>query len=188
MLAKIKKQQAELERIHKLAGLKKIKVWRKDKRTRVLSDLEGQKRRLITMIVLDSYLQIDNKMGILITNFFFNHCQKIDKVVQKITSSSEFKVFQSSILNEMPFMRKISTLKKIIDVPKYITADINRINDLRNAIAHSLIPETLENDRTSYKRKSIFSIEGVETLDKDTEKIMSFLQNHFVQAFEENKK
>lgn len=175
-----------LESIFVLAGLGKIKSKSKLDKLYFNANLEAQKRQLIRMMILESYLQIDAKIGILITNFFFSHCNNNYEIMQKITSSEQFKAFQDKILYEMPFLRKVSILKSFTTVPKVISSDIYKINDLRNAIAHALIPELLGQERITYKGESIFSVRGAKTFDGDVAKVMEFLQAHFEEAFAKN--
>ncbi len=159
-----------------------------EKNTYTFSRLEGQKRQLITVLILGAYLQIDAKMSILVANFFFHHCSKEWEVVQKVTNSKEFLVFSKKLLNEMPFLRKISIIKEFVSIPKEMLTTINKLNDLRNAIAHSAIPEQLGEDRVKYKGKLIFSLLGAKLIKQDVKKVMSFLQKNFVRAFEDNSK
>ena len=191
MRDKIDALQAELDEVMELAGLKKIEI--PEDLTKpfitILPDIEKQKRRIITMMVLGEYLQIDSKMSVLVTNFFFKHCQGTTwEAVQAIVETQEFIVFQTKIVNEMPFLRKLSILKEIYDVPKDIISKINKCNDLRNAIAHSLVPENLEHNRTLYNEQSIFTNAGIKAFITDVQLVMDFLQNHFIEAFEINTK
>lgn len=191
MRDKIDALQTELDEVMELAGLKKIEI--PEDLTKpfitILPDIEKQKRRIITMMVLGEYLQIDSKMSVLVTNFFFKHCQGTTwEAVQAIVETQEFIVFQSKIVNEMPFLRKLSILKEIYEVPKDIISKINKCNDLRNAIAHSLVPENLEHNRTLYNEQSIFTNAGIKAFITDVQLVMDFLQNHFIEAFEINAK
>ncbi len=191
MRDKIDVLQAELDEVMELAGLKKIEI--PEDLTKpfitILPDIEKQKRTIITMMVLGEYLQIDSKMSVLVTNFFFKHCQGTTwEAVQAIVETQEFIVFQSKIVNEMPFLRKLSILKEIYEVPKDIVSKINKCNDLRNAIAHSLVPENLEHNRTLYNEQSIFTNAGIKAFVTDVQLVMDFLQHHFIEAFEINAK
>lgn len=190
MREKIDALQAELDEVIELAGLKKIEI--PEDLTKpyitILPDIEKQKRRIITMMVLGEYLQIDSKMSVLVTNFFFKHCQGTWEATQSIVETTEFEVFQKKIVNEMPFLRKLSILKEIYEIPKDIVSKVNKVNDLRNAIAHSLVPENLEHNRTLYNEQSIFTNAGIKAFLTDVQSVMDFLQNHFLEAFEINAK
>ncbi|HRY62236.1 MAG TPA: hypothetical protein P5056_00460 [Candidatus Paceibacterota bacterium] len=184
---RIKKEQKDIQELLKIASLNELTDTGSDN-IYTFAHLGGQRQKLIRMMVLETYLQIDTKMNILIANFFFHHCQDDCEEVQKITTSKEFIVFSEKILNEMPFLRKVSSIKSFIFVPKKIVTDLNKLNDLRNAMAHALIPENLGTERVTYKGKSIFTLEGVRSFNKDMKSILSFLQRYFIQAFKDNKK
>jgi hypothetical protein len=184
---KINKDQKEIGNLLKIVGLEKIE----DGGPRdiyTFTNLEGQKRRLIRMMILEDYLQIDSKMSILVTDFLFHHCQKEYEDMLKVTTSKEYLVFTDKLLKEMPFLRKVAVIKGFLSVPSDIVSGLNKINDLRNAIAHALIPESLGEERVLYKGELIFSLKGAKLFNKDTTKIMTYLQKHFTQAFENNKK
>lgn len=183
---KVNKHKNEIRKLKELNGLNDI-LDTSEKNTYTFSQLEGQKRQLITVLILNSYLQIDAKMSILVANFFFHHCSKEWEVVQKVVNSKEFLVFSKKLLNEMPFLRKVSVIKEFVVIPKDTLTTINKLNDLRNAIAHSLMPEQLGEERVKYKGKLIFTLTGAKLIKQDVGKVMSFLQKNFVKAFDDNR-
>jgi len=181
---KINKRIKEVEWFFELSGLGSLKE--KSEGIMIFPNLDSQQRQLVNNIILNTYLQINSKFDILVSNFFFNHCQNNYEPVVEITTSDRFKVFQSYILDEMPFLRKLSILKTFITIPKEVIKNIEKINDLRNAIAHSLIPEKLRNDRTLYSGKSIYTKDGIKVFDKESRKTLNFLQKEFVKCFKRN--
>ncbi len=183
-IRKINKRIKEVEWFIELSGLGSLKNKTKD--IMIFSNLDGQQKQLVNNIILNTYLQINLKLDILVSNFFFNHCQNNYEPVVEITTSNRFKVFQSYILDEMPFLRKLSILKTFTVIPKEVIKNIEKINDLRNAVAHSLIPEKLKNDRTLYSGKSIYTKEGINLFNKEVRITLNFLQKEFVECFKKN--
>lgn len=181
---KVEKLQKEVDILMSLAGLGRVEV--DTSLIQALSDLGAQKRMIIRMMVLEGYLQIDNKMSILIADFFFKYVGSDDDEIERIATSDEFIVFEKKILNEMPFLRKVAVIEGFITLPKNIKSDIGKINDIRNAIAHALVPEKLGKHRVEYKGKLLFSLEGAEQFNKDIDNIMSFFQDYFLKTFERN--
>jgi len=181
---KINKRIKEVEWFFKLSGLSSLRDKTED--IMIFPNLESQQKQLVNNIILNTYLQINSKLDILISNFFFNHCQNNYEPVVEITTSDRFRVFQSHILDEMPFLRKLSILKTYTIIPKEIIKNIEKINDLRNAVAHSLIPEKLRNDRTLYLGKSIYTKEGIKLFYKEAGRTLGFLQKEFVKCFKRN--
>jgi hypothetical protein len=62
-------------------------------------------------------------------------------------------------------------------VPKTIAADIDRLNALRNAVAHSFFPENVKKSRAEWKGKSIFTLEGIERFSNDMVAVDEFFES-----------
>jgi hypothetical protein len=71
--------------------------------------------------------------------------------------------------------------KAISGIPKGIAADIERLNALRNAVAHSLFPENLKRQKPIWKGKVVFTQEGFASLEGDIAEI----HRHFRDVFQE---
>ena len=104
----------------------------------------------------------------------------------EIVNLREYSLFTKEILLEMPFMRKVSITKQIIEIPKNILSNINKINDIRNAITHTLTPEQLKNKRVLYNKKNIYEINTIVEFNKDYKKTSDFLQKLFEDGFEKD--
>jgi hypothetical protein len=72
-------------------------------------------------------------------------------------------------------MQKLRFVKAIKHIPKAIVSDIERLNALRNGLAHALFPENLKKSKPVYKGKNIFSLEGIKQLQED----MDHLRDYF---------
>jgi hypothetical protein len=59
-------------------------------------------------------------------------------------------------------------------IPKSIVSDIERLNALRNGIAHAFFPENLKKSKPIYKGKDIFSVDGIKQLQHDMEQMWAF--------------
>jgi len=180
---KIDKEKEKIEKLLKLTKLSEIND--EDNPTYTFSSLNFQQVKLVHLIILDGYLQIDAKMSILINDFFFDYCQNDYDRVEEISNSNKFKVFQKKVLNQMPFLRKVSILKEHMKLSKEIIKIIEKINDLRNAITHSLVPKNLGVERATYKKKSIYEIDTAEKISEDIDSVMKILQKKFVLSFDE---
>lgn len=180
---RFERKKKELREVYKMSGLD---FWEGDN-CKNCCDLDGRQKEITRNMVINYYLQIDLKFNILIANYFFGHCVDDYDEVVKITKSKKFILFDSCVLEEMPFLKKFRLLKEIIEIPKEIKGDIEKINDLRNAVSHAFIPEKLKNNRTLYKTKSIFTLEGLKKFNDDMGVVFEFLQKHFCEAIEGNR-
>ncbi len=180
---KIKKLKEELKEVFKIANLKKIDAKNINEDDRIFQKIQTQKRALINKIILDDYLWIDSRLNILIKNFFFKSLTEDHEFLMNVVDSREYKIFDSEILMEMPFMRKVSILKQIINIPKNITSNINKINNLRNAITHTLVPQRLSGGRTLYDKRDIYEVDTIIKFEKDFVKTSDFLQKLFMEGF-----
>jgi hypothetical protein len=180
---KIKKLKEELKEVFKIANLKKIDAKNINEDDRIFQKIQTQKRALINKIILDDYLWIDSRLNILIKNFFFKSLTEDHEFLMNVVDSREYKIFDSEILMEMPFMRKVSILKQVINIPKNITSNINKINNLRNAITHTLVPQRLSGGRTLYDKRDIYEVDTIIKFEKDFVKTSDFLQKLFMEGF-----
>jgi hypothetical protein len=67
-------------------------------------------------------------------------------------------------------------VKALRKIPKTIAADVERLNALRNGVAHAFFPENLKKSRAVWKGKSIFSLDALKTFDADMRVLTQFFQ------------
>jgi hypothetical protein len=76
----------------------------------------------------------------------------------------------------LPKARMVDAIKKL---PKDINQAIDRINALRNAIAHSLFPENRRQYRATrkviYQGANVFTLDGFEKVEDDFELVIDYL-------------
>lgn len=152
------------------------------------SDVVWHQKAVIHSVILSDYLEMNSKFDTLILNYFFNHCQNSYEDTIKKTGAEEFKIFQVEILESMPFLRKFTIIKRFVEVPSDMKKNVEKLNDLRNAIAHHMLPEKLKDNRVIYKKKLIYNLDGLKCYHEDIIKTFDFFQNLFYEAFENNKK
>jgi hypothetical protein len=92
----------------------------------------------------------------------------------KLWKTKKFKNFNYHILEELSLMQKLRYVKDLRDVPRAVSADIERLNALRNGLAHAFFPENLRKSRPVWKGRNIFSLEGVKVFMEDTAEINNF--------------
>jgi hypothetical protein len=72
-------------------------------------------------------------------------------------------------------LEKMALVNDIRALPRGVRAYVGAVNDLRNAVAHAFFPESLKGDRTSYKGRDIFTLDGFRALRADREPAIDVL-------------
>jgi len=90
--------------------------------------------------------------------------------------TKKFQLFNYNFLEEMSRMPKFRYVKAIRNIPKAIASDIERLNALRNGIAHAFFPENLKRSRAVWRDKSIFSLEGLKAFHADMLTVKRFFE------------
>ena len=159
----------ELDEITSLLSLdfQNIGEYEKEARTPYLN---AAKDKIIRGQVIIWYTLIDEFLNMELCHYFFGKKQSFIK----LWKTKKFQNFNHHILEELYLLQKLRFLKSIKKVPKNISGDIERINYLRNALAHSFFPENLKKSKPVYKGKNIFSLEGLNLLSEDFDKIFTY--------------
>ena len=71
-------------------------------------------------------------------------------------------------------MAKLRFVKSISRMPKPVTVDIERLNALRNGLAHAFFPENLKKSKPEWKGRKIFTLEGLQVFLEDMSKIDAY--------------
>jgi hypothetical protein len=132
--------------------------------------LEMMRRRLIISEVIVSYTLTDEHLNVRIAHFFFGK----NRSFIKLWKTKPFRLFNHHVLEELPLMAKLRFVKSISKIPKGVAADIERLNALRNGLAHAFFPENLRRSKPEWKGKKIFSVEGLRSFLEDMRKIDSY--------------
>src|SRR5262245_8944736 len=95
--------------------------------------------RLIRGEVVTRYTFVDELLTDIICNYYF----KRPKVGHygRLWKTKKFQRFVHYLMDETFLLKKLAMVEEILAVPKEVSSAIKRINDTRNALAHSLFPE-----------------------------------------------
>ncbi len=93
--------------------------------------------------------------------------------------TQKFRTFNYHVLEELSLLKKLTFVKSILKTPKSVVNNIQRINALRNGLAHAFFPENLKALKPVYKGKSIFTLEGIKLFKDDMSEINDFFVAHF---------
>ncbi|HXE91800.1 MAG TPA: hypothetical protein VNK82_12660 [Terriglobales bacterium] len=158
----------ELEEISELLGLDwgNIKSYEKASRT---PHLERMKDHLIRGEVITQYTLIDEHLGGLICRYFFPRRSFV-----KLWRTKKFRNFNYYVIEPLSLMEKLRLVKAIKNVPRGVASAIERVNGLRNGLAHAFFPENLRGSKPIYKGKDVFTLEGLKLFMEDMEFVHEF--------------
>jgi hypothetical protein len=138
----------------------RIKEYEKDSRT---PHLERMKRHLIIGEVVMQYTLIDEYLNVHLCHYFFGRRRSFIR----LWKTKKFQNFNYHILEPLSLIEKLRFVKSVSKIPKAIGSDIERINGLRNGLAHAFFPENLRSAKPIYKGKSIFAVDGIQQFVDD---------------------
>jgi hypothetical protein len=132
--------------------------------------LEHVKRHFIRGQVVLQYTLIDEFLNNLLCHYFFS--RKLSFI--RLWKTKRFRNFNYFVLEKLSLMEKLAFVKSIQKMPKSVVADIERLNALRNGVAHAFFPENLRSAKPTWKGKDIFTLEGVDLFMQDTSELHDF--------------
>jgi hypothetical protein len=173
------KQRKLIEDLETISSSLALDYWNSDKwqpkwRT---SQLEATLRWLVRGEVVHEYTLVDELLTCRICRYFFGK-----RSFPELWRTQKFQMFNYHVVEELSLMPKLRFVKSISEVPKAIAADIERLNSLRNALAHSFFPENLKRQKPVWKGKNVFTSEGLAVFSEDMAKIREHFKDVFLEA------
>jgi hypothetical protein len=150
--------------------------------------LNGSKRRLgmainkmVVAEVVMHYTRIDEMLAEIIIRYFFN--LELDEVhFAGAWQSERSRIFVHHVLDEMFLLKKLGVAHATKPVPNKVTKIINRVNAVRNGLAHSFFPENRKENRASgkvlYRQHDVRSSEGLAKFQNDAETAYRYLETY----------
>ena len=130
------------------------------------------RRHFIRGEVVLQYTFVDEYLNNALCRYFFG----AKAYFPKLWKTQRFRNFNYYVVEGLSLMKKLQFLKSIHKIPKIVSADVERLNNLRNGIAHAFFPENLRSAKPHWKGKSLFSSEGLHAFDTDIAGLHSFFQ------------
>jgi len=130
------------------------------------------KDQLVRSQVVVWYALVDEFLNSRIAHYFFSRRRSFPELWR----TKRFKLFNYHVLEELSLLQKLRFVKAIEQVPKPIVADIERLNALRNGLAHAFFPENLKKVKPEWKGQSILAIPTLERFGEDMQKVF----DHFL--------
>ena len=119
--------------------------------------LQLMRDKLVRSEVIFKYTMIDEFLTDVICDYYFR--RKKGEHYGRLWRTKHFKVFVHYLMDETFLQKKLAMVQAIKDVPTNVSSCIMRINDVRNALAHSLFPQNRRlicRKRTSFIKVWIF--------------------------------
>ena len=144
-----------------------ILAYKRDARTPIIKHML---RKMILSEVITRYTLLDEHLNLTLCYYFFGR----KKSTIELWKNKKFQLFNHHVIEELSLMAKFRFAKSIAKMPKGVAGDIDRLNALRNGLAHAFFPENLKRSKPEWKGKNIFSKEGLRTFLEDMDKMASY--------------
>jgi hypothetical protein len=132
--------------------------------------IEHMRRKMILSEVITRYTLVDEHLNLTLCHYFFGR----KKSTIQLWKTKRFQLFNHHVIEELSLMAKFRFAKSIKKMPKGVAADIDRLNALRNGLAHAFFPENLKRSKPEWKGKDIFRKEGLRVFLEDMDKMASY--------------
>jgi hypothetical protein len=132
--------------------------------------LEVIKNHIIRGQIIMYYTLTDELLSERIYKYYFGATS--DSI--RLWKTKHFQLFNYYVLEELSLMQKLRFVRAIRSVPRAIVEDIERLNALRNGIAHAFFPENLKKFKPRWKGHNIFELKGLKVLVEDMDKIFEY--------------
>jgi hypothetical protein len=140
--------------------------------------LNIMRRQVVIGDVIGRYTLADELLSNIICHVYFKRPRK-GFSYRQLWRTKKFSAFAYHVLDNLYPLQKMSLVHEIKPVPKNIRDTLNRLNALRNALAHSFFPENRKNYRAAkaviYRDHDIFSTNGFELFAADAQELIDFL-------------
>jgi hypothetical protein len=133
--------------------------------------LEIIKNHIIRGQIIMYYTLTDELLSEKICRYYFGATSDFIK----LWKTKRFQLFNYHVLEELSLMQKLRFVRSIMSMPRTIVEDIERLNALRNGIAHAFFPENLKRFKPQWKGQNIFTFNGIKLLVEDMDKIYEYL-------------
>lgn len=160
----------EIEEIVDLVGIKFDDVGFVGKEWRT-AHLERVKDYLIRSTVIGDYTLIDEYLDSILCYYMFG----TEKSFVRLWKTQRFRNFNHYVLEKLNLSQKLDFVKAIRQgVPREIESAIWKINDLRNALAHSFFPENRRQKPPLFGGHSIYTLDGFKIYWSETRKVIRY--------------
>jgi hypothetical protein len=130
------------------------------------------KDHIVRSGILMEYTLIDEFLNMALTHSLYPGSE--DGSYPRLWRRKSFQNFNYYVLERLSLLAKLDFVAATWKVPKPVVSYIQTVNSIRNGLAHSFFPENLRGKRTSYKGKSIYTLDGFKALREDSAQVHEF--------------
>jgi hypothetical protein len=179
------KQRRLIVEFEEMASLVRMDYWNildydEDGRTTIP---DVMKQQLIRSDIIMRYTLIDEFLSVIMCHYYFK-VPKQQFTFKQLWRTKKFQIFANYFLDDTYLLKKMAIVNAIKEIPSPVKSAIARINDVRNAIAHSFFPENRRqykaHKKVMYRDANIFTKEGVTKFSEDAQRAQDYLMQ---QAF-----
>jgi hypothetical protein len=168
-----RKLRSEIEAIASAIDMDPWNAEKYERRLRAYT-LKLMKDKFVRAEVVFKYTLVDEFLTDIICDYYFRRPDKTE-TYRKLWRTKRFKIFVHYLMDEIFLLKKLSMVEAIIKVPKQVSSAVARINDARNALAHSLFPENrrryMAAKKVTYQAMDLFTLEGLSAFQHDYETV-----------------
>jgi hypothetical protein len=136
--------------------------------------LERIKLGFIRMKVIGDYVFADEMLTSVIVAYFFP-----PRKFPKRWKDKRIRTFVHFVMERLFMLQKLALVKQIRKFDRAMARTLERLDALRNAMAHSFMPETRreyrEKKKVIWEGRDIYTTEGIEQFDADMRKLTDYL-------------
>ncbi len=136
--------------------------------------LELAKDQMIRSAVILKYVLMDEFLSAVICWHYFGKKHNFPQLWR----TKRFRSFNYFVLERLYLLQKLDLVKSIHAIPRWVSADLAALNDLRNGIGHSFFPQNRRR-KPDWKGRSVFTEGGFERFLEDMEKLSDFFVERF---------
>jgi hypothetical protein len=136
--------------------------------------------KIVRSHVIIKYALIDEYLTDIICNYYFHREAKKNTTYAALWKTKRFSTFVHYLMDETFLIKKLTLVQAIKNVPGNVSSAIQRLNDVRNALAHSLFPENrrryMTGKKVMYSGSHLFTRDGIEKFNHDCAVAEKWLQ------------
>jgi hypothetical protein len=174
---KQRRLQTEIEEISAFVHMDHWNILEYPEETRT-THLELMRRKLILGEIIMKYTYVDEMLSVVICHYYFKRPHK-ELSFRELWRTKKFRTFSQHVLDDTYVLNKMKLVRAIGEIPPAIRSAIERINALRNAVAHSFFPENRRQyamrKAIIYQGSDIYTKQGIEKFADDFRNVNEYL-------------
>jgi hypothetical protein len=127
--------------------------------------------KMVVAEVVTQYTLLDDILATLICNYFLGGHSRWHR-------QKKFTTFVHYILDEMYLLKKLEVVHAVKPVTSDVRKTVQKVNAIRNALAHSFFPENRKEFRSTrkvvYADKDLFTSDGLEAFQQDSNRAFGY--------------